>query len=45
MSTETVEVLNYEPQKETGFILCPRCGFEISSNIVICWKCGNRLKK
>jgi hypothetical protein len=45
MSTETVEVVNYEPRKETGFIFCPRCEFEIPSNIVICWKCGNRLIK
>jgi len=24
---------------------CPNCGFDAPESILICWKCGERLKK
>lgn len=44
MSVEAiVEAGEAEVPKE-GFMHCPRCGYEIPDNLVICWKCGAALK-
>jgi transposase len=44
MSAEaSIETVEAEAPKE-GFIHCPRCGYELPDNLVICWKCGAVLK-
>jgi ribosomal protein S27E len=45
MSTEASLQVHIEPSSKIGLIRCPGCGFEIPDTIVVCWKCGKRLKK
>jgi short subunit dehydrogenase-like uncharacterized protein len=46
MSVEAASVQVYnEPAKEMGLTVCPHCGFKVPDSIIICWKCGTRLKK
>jgi len=45
MSTQVIlpEPQIYEPKAQEN--TCPKCGFDAPEGIVICWKCGERLKK
>lgn len=45
MSVEASLRESYEVIDEAGFIICPRCGFEAPDSLVICWRCGKRLKR
>jgi len=45
MSIEVELQEHFEPAPDTGLIACPNCGFEVPDSLVICWKCGYRLKK
>jgi len=46
MSVEAASIeVHYEPAKEDGLRICPHCGFKVPDSIIICWKCGERLKR
>lgn len=45
MSIEATLQEQYEVIHESGLVICPRCGFKAPESLVICWKCGKRLKK
>jgi DNA-directed RNA polymerase subunit RPC12/RpoP len=45
MSVEASLNEHYEVIHELGFVICPRCGFKAPDSLVVCWKCGKRLKR
>jgi len=45
LKPETTAQEHIEPAPEVGLIYCPNCGFKVPDSLIICWKCGQRLRK